>query len=121
MNYTLLGNGNTIAYIESDEILIFDIQSALDLMVNVRYEKDCNRFIVDKKNVSEEFFKLSSGLAGDVLQKYINYQTKLAIVGDYTRYTSKPLHDFIYECNKGNDFYFVDSLDQAIEKLTLAK
>jgi hypothetical protein len=34
--------------------------------------------------------------------------------------TSKPLHDFIYECNKGKDIFFVDNLDQAVERLTLA-
>lgn len=37
-----------------------------------------------------------------------------------SKYTSKPLHDFIYECNKGNDIFFVDNLNQAIEKLALA-
>ncbi|NLK29144.1 MAG: DUF4180 domain-containing protein [Clostridiales bacterium] len=27
------------------------------------------------------------------------------------------MHDFIYECNHGKDIFFVNSLDQAIEKL----
>lgn len=53
------------------------------------------------------FFILRTQLAGEILQKFINYQAKLAIYGDYTKYTSKPLKDFIYESNKGNDFFFV--------------
>lgn len=118
MNYTFLEGNDSIVYIESEDILISDSQAALDLMMTVHYEKDCSRIILDKSAICEEFFMLSSGIAGEVLQKFINYHTKLAIVGDFSKYTSKPLHDFIYECNKGNDIFFVDNLDQAIEKLT---
>ena len=121
MNYTFLGKYDSIVYIESEDILIIDSQSALDLMMTVQYEKGCSRIVLDKRTISEEFFRLSSDIAGDVLQKFINYHTKLAIIGDFSKYTSKPLHDFIYECNKGNDIIFVDNLDQAIKKLDLAR
>jgi hypothetical protein len=120
MNYTFLGKNDSLVYIESEDILISDSQSALDLMMTVIYEKNCSRIVLDKKVIIEEFFRLSSGIAGEVLQKFINYRTKLAIIGDFSRYTSKPLHDFIYECNKGKDIFFVDNLDQAVERLTLA-
>ncbi|MFL0197831.1 DUF4180 domain-containing protein [Clostridium sp. WILCCON 0269] len=120
MNYTFFGKDDSIVYIKSEDILISDSQSALDLMMTVEYEKDCSRIILDKKVICEEFFRLSSSIAGEVLQKFINYHIKLAIIGDFLKYTSKPLHDFIYECNKGNDIFFVDNLDQAVEKLALA-
>ena len=120
MKYTFLGKNNSLVYIESEAILISDPQAALDLMMTVIYEKDCSRIVLDKKSICEEFFILSSGIAGEVLQKFINYHTKLAIIGDFTKYTSKPLHDFIYECNKGNDIFFVDNLSQAVEKLDSA-
>lgn len=32
-------------------------------------------------------------------------------------YTSKPLQDFIYESNKGQDVLFVQTQDEAIKKL----
>ena len=117
MSYTFLGHNDSIVSIESEGILISDAQSALDLMMTIQYEKDCSRIVLNKEAVSEEFFRLSSGIAGEVLQKFINYHTKLAIVGDFSKYTSKPLHDFIYECNKGNTIFFVDNLDLAVEKL----
>ena len=117
MKYTILGKNDSIVYIESKDILISDSQSALDLMMTVEYETDCSRIVLDKNAICEEFFRLSSGIAGEVLQKFINYHIKLAIVGDFSKYTSKPLHDFIYECNKGNDIFFVGNLDQAIGKL----
>ena len=120
MKYTFLGENSSLVYIESEDILITDAQSALDFMMTVQYEKECSRIILDKKAISEEFFRLSSGIAGDIMQKFINYHTKLAIIGDFSNYTSKSLHDFIYECNKGNDIFFVDNLEQAVEKLDSA-
>ena len=44
----------------------------------------------------------------------------MAIYGDYSHYTSKPLHDFIYESNQGNDFFFV-ATKEALEKLSAAR
>lgn len=110
-------NGVAVAYVRNNEKLISDVQSALDLMATVRYELDCNLIIVNKSEVSEAFFDLKTRLAGEVLQKFINYQTKIAIIGDYSGYTSKSLKDFIYESNNGNDIFFVQDVDQAIEKL----
>ncbi len=121
MKYTFFGEKDSIIYIESEDIIISDLQSALDLMMTVNYERDCNRIILDKKSINEKFFILSSGIAGEVCQKLVNYRFKLAIIGDFSKYTSKPLHDFIYECNKGNDIFFVDNLEIATEKLSLAK
>jgi hypothetical protein len=46
---------------------------------------------------------------------------KLAIVGDYSKYTSKPLKDFIYESNNGNSIYFVPSVEEALLKLDSAE
>ena len=117
MNYTFLGQNDSIVYIKSEGILITDSQSALDLMMTVKYETDCTRIVIDKEAIIEDFFKLSSGIAGEVMQKFINYHIKLAIVGDFSKYTSKPLQDFIYECSKGHNIFFVDNLDLAVEKL----
>jgi len=109
-----------IAVVNSEELLITDVQSALDLLVTVRYETDCDRIVINKSSVSEAFFVLSSGLAGDVLQKFSNYQMKLAICGDYSGYTSKPLHDFIRESNRGNHIFFTATEEEAVEKLCRA-
>ena len=106
-----------IAVVQSDQVLITDVQSALDLIAAVSYDTGSNCMILNKASVAEDFFKLSTRLAGDILQKFINYQMKLAIVGDYSHYTSKPLKDFIYESNSGKHIFFVFSMDEALEKL----
>ena len=37
----------------------------------------------------------------------INYGGRIGVYGDYSHYTSKPLHDFIYESNKGHDVFLL--------------
>lgn len=106
-----------LALVTGNEKIITDVQSALDIAMSAKYDINTNKIIIDKKIIAEDFFILSTGLAGEILQKYINYDVKIAIYGDYSRYTSKPLKDFIYESNKGNDVFFVSSKDEAVEKL----
>lgn len=114
-------DGVDIAVISSNEKVIVDIQSALDLAMTVKYETGAAKIIVDKTAVCEDFFVLSTGIAGEILQKFINYHMKLAIYGDYSNYTSKPLKDFIYESNNGNNFFFVATKEEAIQKLINAQ
>ena len=109
---------NDIAVINSNELIIKDVQSAIDFIMTIKYETNCNKIALNKSAVVEDFFILSKGLAGEILQKFINYQTKFAIYGDYSKYTSKPLKDFIYESNKGKDIFFVSNEDESIEMLS---
>jgi hypothetical protein len=114
-------NGGCVAKIESEEEFICDVQSALDLMATVRYETGADRMILPKDALSERFFVLSSRMAGEILQKFVNYQMKVAIVGDYSGYTSKPLRDFIYESNNGSHVFFVSTMEEAEQKLIHAR
>lgn len=106
-----------LALVTGNEKIITDAQSALDMAISVKYDIHTNKIILDKKLIAEDFFILSTGFAGEILQKFINYDVKIAIYGDYSMYTSKPLKDFIYESNNGKDVFFVSSKEEAIEKL----
>jgi len=111
-------NGIACAVVNSNEIVITDAQSALDVLMSAKYDIGTKNIIVDKELITEDFFILSKGLAGEILQKYVNYGGRIAIYGDYSHYTSKPLKDFIYESNKGKDVFFVATQDEAVEMLT---
>lgn len=111
-------NGIACAVVNSNEIVITDAQSALDVLMSAKYDIGTKNIIVTKKMITEDFFILSKGLAGEILQKYVNYGGRIAIYGDYSHYTSKPLKDFIYESNKGKDVFFVATQDEAVEMLT---
>lgn len=114
----LKDSGIDIAVVSSDEMVIVDMQSALDLAMTVRYETGAERIVIDKDVICRDFFILSTGMAGEILQKFMNYHVKVAVYGDYSHYTSKPLKDFIYESNHGKDFFFVSTKEEAVQKLT---
>lgn len=106
-----------VVKIEDEKILIFDEQSALDVFMSLAYETGENRFIISKENIIEDFFDLRTKIAGGILQKIINYRMKLAIIGDFSKYKSKSLRDFIYECNSGRDIFFVENESDALKLL----
>ena len=112
-------NNIEIAVVSSSDILITDVQSALDFIATVGFESGCNSIIINKSAICEDFFHLSTKLAGDILQKFINYHMKIAIVGDFSKYTSKSLKDFIYESNNGKNIFFLSDEKKSIEKLSL--
>lgn len=110
-------NNIKAALVYSDEVLITDVQSSLDFMMTVKYETGCTNIAVNKEAIINDFFILSTCLAGEVLQKFINYGVRFAIYGDFSKYTSKPLKDFMYESNQGRDIYFQPSASLAVDKL----
>ena len=119
MTITLKQNNDiSCAVALTDGVIISDAQSALDFIMSIAYETGCRRIAVSKDALAEDFFNLRTGLAGEVLQKCVNYRIKFAIIGDFSKYDSKPLKDFIYESNRGRDIFFVSSESQAVEYLT---
>lgn len=109
----------TIAEIVADEVVLSTPQDVLDLFGNF-YPQHVHGVVVHEHNLTPEFFQLRTRLAGEILQKFINYHVKLAIVGDFARYNSKALADFIYESNQGRHFFFVPTRSMAIERLAQA-
>ena len=114
-------NGMDLAVVSGDQAEMTTPQAALDLAMTVRYEAGAGRIAIDKRVLGEDFFILSTGVAGEILQKFVNYRVKAAVYGDYSRYTSKPLRDFIYESNNGKDFFFTASKEEAVERLAQAR
>ncbi len=110
-------NNKKVAVVSSDDLLITDVQSALDLVMTIKYETGCTDIAINKEAVTEEFFVLSTCLAGEILQKFINYGVRFAVYGDFSGYTSKPLKDFMYESNNGKDIYFQPDVFLAVDKL----
>ena len=50
-------NGTICAVVRSDEIVITDAQSALDLLMTAKYELGTKNIVIDKKRIKETFFK----------------------------------------------------------------
>lgn len=106
-------NDIAIAELVSDAIIVQNTDDGLDLLGNVYYQ-GFDQLIIYEKNLTADFFELKNKMAGDILQKFSNYRVRLFIVGDFSKFTSKSLQDFIYESNKGKHVNFVASLDEAL-------
>ena len=67
----------------------------------------------------ERFFTLHTGLAGEIMQKFVNYRMRLAVVGDISAHVaaSTALRDLVFESNRGNHVWFVTDLDELDTRL----
>ncbi|MFC5472116.1 DUF4180 domain-containing protein [Cohnella suwonensis] len=118
MNIAINERGaSKVAVVECGEVLISSVQDALDFMATVRYEADCHKIVIGKEAIAEPFFDLSTRLAGEILQKFVNYGVQIAIVGDFGGYSSKSLKDFIYESNHGKNAFFLPDVSSALDAL----
>ena len=106
-----------IAEVISDERIINATEDGLNLLGNLYYQ-GFDRIILYEKDITPDFFDLKTGIAGEILQKFSNYRVHLALVGDFSKYASKSLNDFIYESNKGRYIHFTSSLQEALNALT---
>lgn len=104
---------NIKAAVLEDGEKIGTVQDALDLMMTAAME-DCMGLIVPKACLAEDFFRLQTRLAGEILQKFVNYNMKIAVVGDFSGYASQSLRDFIYESNKGRQVFFKADVRQGL-------
>lgn len=105
-----------IAEVISIDAIISNIDDGIDLMGNLYYQ-GFEKVILHEKNIIPDFFDLKTGLAGEILQKFSTYRVRLAIVGDFSKYSSKSRQDFIYESNQGKQVNFVASTKEAVDKL----
>lgn len=100
----------------NERYILQDEQSALDIIGELSFIHHVNYLVVPSSALDQKFFDLSTSLAGYILQKFVNYQIKVAIIGDFSRYTSKYLHELIDEVNQRNEILFALTFDDAINQ-----
>jgi len=89
------------------------VDDGVDLLGNLYYQ-GFDRVVLHEKNITPTFFDLKTKLAGEILQKFVQYNMPLSIIGDFSKFESKALHDFIYESNKGKHINFINSIDMLL-------
>jgi len=107
-------NNTQIAEVTSEELIIKNTSDGLDLLGNLYYQ-GFDSIVIYESNITPGFFNLKNGMAGEILQKFSTYRVRLAIVGDFSKYSSRSLTDFIYESNKGRHIIFVNSTAEALQ------
>lgn len=110
----ILSIENSIAEIIANDVVIKNVEDGTDLIGNIYYQ-GFDKVILHEKNITPQFFDLSTKIAGEILQKFSNYRIGLAIVGNFEVYQSKSIKDFILESNKLGKINFVSSKEEAIK------
>lgn len=95
--------------------------ASTDLIGAAMYER-VDLLVIPVERVDPAFFDLSTGIAGELLQRAANYRVRLAIVGDVTPWTaeSSSLRAFVDEAQRGGHLWFVTddaALDARLESL----
>ena len=111
-------SGTNISEITGDGFIISSADDIMDIIGNIYYTTESDKIIIHEENIVPDFFDLSNRMAGEILQKISNYRIRLAIVGDFAKFTKKSIKDFIYESNKTGRINFVESVAEAIRKLS---
>lgn len=121
MNYNVINNEN-VKYIEfiSSETKLSTEQDALDLIA-VCFENEAGLIMLHGEVLSEDFFKLGTGVAGAILQKLVNYHiATAAIIPD--EITSKGrFREMTLEANKSSHFRIFSSKVEAEKWLISVK
>jgi len=75
--------------------------------------------VIPVDRFGDGFFQLKTRMAGEILQKFVTYHVRVAIVGDISGHLSESgvLMDFVRECNRGCDIWFAASMEEIWERL----
>lgn len=113
MSYKVIeANDSKYILCDSAETPLCSEQEALDL-IGACFEHNIRLIMIDSDALTDDFYKLRTGLAGQVLQKFINYQIKVAVVLTNEKKIKGKFKDFIDESNKGNTFRVFDNSETA--------
>jgi Domain of unknown function (DUF4180) len=110
--------GIPVFEVPADGPLVETERQATDILGEARGHH-AKLVILPASRLAPAFFQLRTGLAGAIVQKFVTYQMKLAIVGAIPAEAlqSTALHAFIKESNRGQDIWFIDRVEDLEHKL----
>lgn len=93
-------------------------QDALDQLIGAAFYR-AEVVAVPAPRLDDGFFDLSSGLAGAIMQKFVNYHLRLVVLGDISHHlrASSALPDLVRESNQGRHIWFLPDLDALAARL----
>jgi DNA-binding PadR family transcriptional regulator len=85
---------------------------ALDLIA-LCWEHETNAIMIHYAALSEDFFKLKTKVAGNIIQKFINYSIKAAAIIPQETIQKGRFKEMAMETNKGDHFRLYESKEEA--------
>ena len=115
-------SGRWYSRFETDTVKVADL-TATDFRLNRPADvlelvgSGTDRAVIHEQQINPEFFDLSSGFAGEVVQKCQNYGLRVAVVVEPGKTRSTHFQQFAGESNRQNRFVFVATVAEALERL----
>ena len=107
-------NNKIFAEIISNDLVLNTVDDAIDLIGNLSYQ-GFEKIIIYEKNITPDFFDLKSQIAGNILQKFSQYSMPLAVIGNFRKYKSVSLNNFISESNRGKQVNFLATVEESLK------
>jgi hypothetical protein len=116
-------HGVQVLMCEPDGGLVCNDRDAVDLMV-LAWPRKAKLIVLPVSRLHPDFFVLRTGVAGEIVQKFVMYRMPVAVLGDISdRLAASPtLRAFVYEANRGKDFWFVadeSELDSRLSRVAV--
>jgi hypothetical protein len=114
-------NGHRLLVVSDEGSALAGIEDVLDLIGEALAQR-VSAIVVPVTRLDPAFFQLSSGLAGEFVQKIVNYRLRMAVVGDISEVTagSVAFADFVRESNRGRNIFFLKDMNVLAAKLGVA-
>lgn len=113
-------NGQAVLLCDPAGPLLSTTQDALDLIGATYFGAET--IAIPVQRVDERFFDLETGLAGELMQKFVNYSVRLVILGDISAplASSSALRSLVRESNRGSHIWFLPDLAALTDRLAAA-
>jgi hypothetical protein len=90
-------------------------------LIGVALQHRAQIVVIPVERFAPEFFSLRTGIAGGIVQKFVQYRRRLVILGDMAPYlaVSSAFAAFVTEANRGRDIWFLpdrSALEERLEK-----
>lgn len=110
--------GLSVLVVDADGPKLVRERDATDLLP-LAWEARAALVAVPAARMTPDFWALSTGLLGAVVQKFVNYGVRLAFVGNLSAELagSRALTDYIREANRGTTTWFVADLAELEARL----
>lgn len=99
--------------------LLKTTRDATDLIGEAR-SQSAEVVVVPMSRFGAEFFDLKTRIAGEFLQKFVTYQLRIVLLGDFSELAARStaLRDFIRESNRGKDIWFLADVEELKQRLS---
>lgn len=98
---------------------LLEAERDADDFLSLGWQHGTDMLAIPIERLGPDILRLRTRLLGQMVQKFVNYRMRLAIVGDILPFAAESgaLRDFVYEANQGKSLWFVADLDALAARL----